>query len=64
MNERNSFIRGAGRVLDLGARNKDALSITSHIINDDRTAIAKDWENVGKSIQKSIRIYNGREFRR
>ena len=54
----NGFVRGASRALDLCAKNKRMLSTT--IRYSDRDAIAKDWENVGKSIRKATEAYDPR----
>lgn len=62
MSRANSFIRGASRVMDLGAKNKSTLNVT--VRYSDKDALAKDWENVGKSIEKSIRNYRDGSARR
>lgn len=62
MTRANSFIRGASRVMDLGAKNKSALNTL--VRYSDKEAMAKDWENVGKSIEKSIRNYRDGSARR
>lgn len=62
MSRMDSFIRGASRVMDLGAKNKSVLNTT--IRYSDKEALAKDWENVGKSIEKSIRNYRDGYARR
>lgn len=61
MNRRASFLRGFCRASDFGARNKATLNIT---VKDRENAIAKDWENVGKSIKVAIEKYGAEDCRK
>ncbi len=56
----SNFERGMARTLDIGANFKRELSMERK--NRDKFIVAKDWENVGKSIRTAIGNYRERTY--
>lgn len=59
---RNSFLSGAGRVLDLGStRNKFSYNQSPSTAIADKRALINDWNMVGQDLRGAINVIKSKE---